>query len=145
MTQVAGRAGRSPLGGEVVLQTFEPDHYVIQAAAKHNYRAFYRQELEHRRELGYPPFQQLARLEYRHPDSEQAEKETHKLAAQIRHWMKQEGRVATELAGPVPCFFSRLGGSYRWQIVLRGPEPASLLRGHPLNDWRIEINPPSLL
>lgn len=145
LTQVAGRAGRSPLGGEVILQTFEPDHFVIRAAANHNYRAFYRQELGHRRELGYPPFQQLARLEYRHPDSEQAEKEAHKLANQIRHWMKQEGRVATELAGPVPCFFSRLGGSYRWQIVLRGPEPASLLRGHMLNDWRIEINPPSLL
>jgi primosomal protein N' (replication factor Y) len=145
LTQVAGRAGRSPLGGEVILQTFEPDHYVIRAAANHNYRTFYQQELEYRRQLGYPPFQQLVRLEYRHTDPDRAEKEAQKMAAQIRNWLKLEGRKATELAGPVPCFFSRLGGNYRWQIVLRGPEPVSLLRGHPLNDWRIEINPPSLL
>ncbi|HEX6306220.1 MAG TPA: primosomal protein N', partial [Anaerolineales bacterium] len=56
LTQVAGRAGRSPLGGEVILQTFDPHHYVVQAAAQHDYAAFYRQELEYRRELAYPPY-----------------------------------------------------------------------------------------
>jgi primosomal protein N' (replication factor Y) len=145
LTQVAGRAGRSPLGGEVVLQTFQPEHYAIRAAASHSYREFYRQELEYRRQLGYPPFTHIARLEYRHSRAEAAETACHKMAEQVRLWIKAEGRRETEMIGPAPCFFSRLGGIYRWQIVLRGPDPASLLRSQNLDEWRIEIDPPSLL
>jgi primosomal protein N' (replication factor Y) len=145
LTQVAGRAGRSPLGGRVVLQTFQPDHYVIQAASGHSYDAFYKQELSYRRELGYPPFARLVRLEYRHLNAEKAEQQAHKLASQVRDWIREEQRSATEVIGPVPCFFSRVSGLYRWQIVIRGPDPASLLRGRALGDWRLEVNPPSLL
>jgi primosomal protein N' (replication factor Y) len=145
LTQVAGRAGRSPLGGEVVLQTFQPEHYAIRAAATHSYRDFYRQELEYRRQLGYPPFNHLARLEYRHTRLDEAEAAAKKLAGQLRQWIRDESRSATEVIGPVPCFFSRLSGLYRWQIVLRGPDPASLLRSRNLSDWRVEVDPPSLL
>jgi primosomal protein N' (replication factor Y) len=145
LTQVAGRAGRSPLGGQVILQTFQPDHYVIQAASHHDFAAFYRQELVHRRELGYPPFYRLVRLEYRHPRSEKAEETAHNLANQIREWIAAYDRRATDLIGPVPCFFSRISGLYRWQIVLRGPDPASLLRGRSLGEWRVEVDPPNLL
>ena len=145
LTQVAGRAGRSPLGGEVILQTFQPDHYVIQAAAGHDYAGFYARELEHRRQLGYPPFNQLVRLEFRHVRSSQAESAAKELAAQIDSWLETSGRRATQLIGPVPCFYARLNGLYRWQIILRGPDPASLLRGRQLANWRIEVNPPNLL
>ncbi len=145
LTQVAGRAGRSPLGGEVILQTFQPEHYVIQAAARHDYQVFYQRELAYRRQLGYPPFSRMVRLEYRHDDAAKAEEVAEKMAQQIRVWLRQEGRVATEVIGPVPCFFTRLRGQYRWQIVLRGPDPASLLRGRTFGDWRIEVDPPSLL
>jgi primosomal protein N' (replication factor Y) len=145
LTQVAGRAGRSPLGGQVILQTFLPEHYVIQAASRHDYQAFYQQELEYRRQLHYPPFSRLVRLEYRHRDPEHAESSANAMAGQIQAWLMEENRGETELVGPVPCFFSRIGGLYRWQLVLRGPDPASLLRGRPLGDWRVEVNPPSLL
>ena len=145
LTQVSGRAGRSPLGGEVILQTFQPEHYVIQAAAGHDYGAFYRQELLYRAPLEYPPFGNLVRLEYRHTDSDQAERAARSLADQIHTWIQEEGRSSIHLAGPVPCFFARLSGQYRWQILLHGPDPASLLRGRQFNDWRIEVNPPSLL
>jgi len=145
LTQVAGRAGRSPLGGEVLLQTFQPEHYAIQAAARHDFRSFYRQELEYRRQLHYPPFNRLIRLEYRHPRAQEAEATAQKLASQLRTWIQDEGRQATELVGPTPCFFSRLGGLYRWQIVLRGPDPASLLHARNLGEWRVEVDPPSLL
>jgi primosomal protein N' (replication factor Y) len=145
LTQVAGRAGRSPLGGEVILQTFEPEHYVIQAAAGHNYRAFYTQELEHRRQLGYPPFARLVRLEHRHADPDRAEAAARELASQIKAWLASEDRRATDMIGPAPCFFARVGGLYRWQIVLRGPDPASLLRNKPLGEWRVEVDPVSLL
>ncbi|HVN56613.1 MAG TPA: primosomal protein N' [Anaerolineaceae bacterium] len=145
LTQVAGRAGRSILGGQVVLQTFQPEHYAIQAAARHDYDAFYRQELAYRRGLAYPPFYRLVRLEYRHHEAGRAEAAAKSLAEQIRVWMERENRTATEMIGPVPCFFSQIHGQYRWQIVLRGPDPASLLRGRGLPDWRIEVEPPSLL
>jgi primosomal protein N' (replication factor Y) len=145
LTQVAGRAGRSPLGGEAILQTFDPEHYVIQAAAGHDYRGFYEKELEYRRRLRYPPFSQLVRLEYRHRDQDQAEAAAQAMAEQLRLWLEAEDRRATDLIGPAPPFFDRLGGLYRWQIVLRGPNPASLLRGRPLGDWRVEVDPISLL
>ncbi len=145
LTQVAGRAGRSPLGGKVILQTFQPEHYVIQAAAKHNYRDFYQQELAYRRQLGYPPFNRLVRLEYRHADFHNAEVIAQNMAMDLKTWIKQEGYRATEVIGPVPSFYSPLSGIYRWQIVLRGPDPTPLLRGRSWNDWRVEINPPSLL
>ena len=145
LAQVAGRAGRSPLGGQVLLQTFEPDHYVIQAASRHDYDAFYRKELDYRRQLGYPPYTQLVRLEYNHPNEEHAGQEAGRFAAQIRTWLESGERTATRMIGPAPCFFSRVNGLYRWQIILSGPDPASLLRGRPIGDWRAEVNPVSLL
>jgi len=145
LTQVAGRAGRSPLGGQVVLQTFEPENYVIQTAAHHDYAAFYHQELKYRRQLGYPPYTQLVRLEYRHTQNSRAQAAAQEMAAQIHTWLETQERRATRLIGPVPCFFARIGGQFRWQIVLRGPDPASLLRNRALGDWRVEINPISLL
>ncbi len=145
LTQVAGRAGRSPLGGEVYLQTYQPDHYVIQAAADHDFLGFYQRELEYRRQIGYPPFSQLVRLEVRHANASQAEKSAQDLAGQIHHWLRSEGKKATQVIGPVPPFFARLKGNYRWQIILRGPDPVSLLRGRQLRGWRVEVNPPNLL
>jgi primosomal protein N' (replication factor Y) len=145
LTQVAGRAGRSPLGGQVILQTFQPEHYIIQAAAKHDYRGFYRDELERRRNLAYPPFSRLVRVEFKGNHESEVEAESQKLAERIRGWIQQEGHRSTEMIGPVPCFFSRVGGFYRWQIVLRGPDPVTILRHKVLGDCRVEVDPPSLL
>jgi primosomal protein N' (replication factor Y) len=145
LTQVAGRAGRSPLGGQVILQTFQPEHYVLQAAAGHNYREFYLKELDYRRQLGYPPFLRLIRLEYRQARETEAKSVAMEMAGKIKNWITSGGYRSTEIVGPVPCFYARRGGQYRWQIVLRGPELLSLLRGRSLGEWRIEVNPPSLL
>lgn len=145
LTQVAGRAGRSPLGGEVILQTFQPDSYVIQAAAGHDYLGFYRQELAQRKKLGYPPFSRMVRVEFRHQDNDQAEKAARALAARLHTQIERQERRATEIIGPAPCFFERISGSYRWQIIVRGPEPASLLRDLQIRDGYIEIDPISLL
>jgi primosomal protein N' (replication factor Y) (superfamily II helicase) len=144
LTQVAGRAGRSPLGGRVVLQTYVPDHYAIQTAAHHDYETFYAQEMDYRRQLRYPPFSQLVRLEYRHHDPQVAEEAAVTLAGHLQAWILDEGR-AVDLIGPVPCFFTRMYGRYRWQIILRGRDPAELLRDRQPPDWVIEVDPPSLL
>ncbi|KAA3646670.1 MAG: primosomal protein N' [Chloroflexi bacterium] len=145
LAQVAGRAGRSALGGQVVLQSFHPEHYVIQHAASHDYAGFYEEELAYRKQLAYPPYTQLLRLEYRHNNENNAEKEAMRLGAQIKDWLYKDERRATQMIGPAPCFYTKLDGQYRWQIILRGPNPASLLAGRKLGDWRVEVNPPALL
>lgn len=145
LTQVAGRAGRSARGGRVILQTFMPEHYAIQFAAEHDVNGFYERELEYRRQLGYPPYARLARLEYRHADNVKAEEEARRTADRLKIKIEAEKRRQTELIGPVPSFFSKMDGIHRWQIVVRGPDPVSLLRDIKLTDWRIEIDPISLL
>jgi len=144
LTQVAGRAGRSPLGGKVILQTFQPEHYAIQAAAQHDYDGFYRQELEHRRRMGYPPFARLIRLEIRKARAGEAEEAAARLAARLENWIDESG-AGIEIIGPAPCFFTRLDNQYRWQIILRGADPKALLRGRDLGEWRVEVDPASLL
>jgi primosomal protein N' (replication factor Y) len=145
LTQVAGRAGRSALGGRVVLQTFAPDHYAIQAASAHDVNGFYRQELDQRRRLGYPPFARLARLEFRHFDAARAEAEARQLAGRLRRQMEAERWKLMTMIGPAPCYFSKVNNQYRWQIVLRGADPALFLRAHPPEHWRTEVDPLSLL
>jgi primosomal protein N' (replication factor Y) len=145
LAQVAGRAGRSPLGGRVILQTFNPEHYIIQAAAGHDYAGFTERELEYREQLGYPPFARLVRLEFRHRDNQHAEAEAQRVAGLLREMIEKQGRRATNLIGPVPCFYTRRGGEYRWQIILRGPDPAGMLSAKKLDGWRVETNPQALL
>ena len=145
LTQVAGRAGRSSLGGRVVLQTFAPENYVIQAAAQHNVNGFYQHELDQRKRLAYPPFSQLVRLEFRRADPVKAEEEARKLSAKLQRQIETENLKSISMIGPVPCYFSKLGSDHRWQIVLRGSDPVSFLRGRVPDHWRVEVDPVSLL
>ena len=117
----------------------------MQHASGHDYANFYTRELEYRRRLGYPPFANLVRLEYRHRDPIIAEEETRKMAAQIEEWIRKEEKRNTSIIGPVPCFFAKIDSLYRWQIILRGPQPESLLKDRDLRGWRVEVRPVSLL
>ena len=146
LTQVAGRAGRSPLGGQVILQTYQPDHFVIQTASQHDYRRFYRQEISNRRELRYPPLTKLMRLETSSPDAIKTRKRAQQLGHKIKTWIEEGGYQATQIIGPAPCFFSRVRGQYRWHIILRGPDPTQIIQDRLSGpDWKIEVNPPSIL
>lgn len=149
LTQVAGRAGRSERGGKVILQTFDPANQVIQSAARHDVNGFYQYELEQRRRLGYPPFSRLVRLEYRHQDAVVAQEEARKLASKLTELLATEHWKLITVIGPVPSFFAKLGGYYRWQIVLRGPDPVSVLKEDSISrllmNWRVEVDPISLL
>jgi len=112
LTQVAGRAGRGEKPGEVVFQTYLPDHHVISAAGQQDYRLFYGQETEERRPLGYPPFRRMANLLFDGPDE----------AAVIRRAGDEADRLAGRrdltLLGPAPMPLSRLKGQYRWHLTL---------------------------
>jgi primosomal protein N' (replication factor Y) len=85
------------------------------------------------------------RLEFRHTDPEVAEQEAHKLAEKFLPLLNTEPWKLITVIGPVPAFFAKIGGVYRWQIVLRGPNPVSALQGLRLDGWRIEVDPISLL
>jgi primosomal protein N' (replication factor Y) len=143
LTQVSGRAGRGLLGGRVILQTYHPEHEAIVAASKHDYEGFYRQELEHRRLLGYPPFQRLTRLVYRHPDPERAQREAERVGRLVRRGLEQSGDPS-DLIGPAPCFYDRVRGDSRWQVVLRAPDPRPLIPPLP-EGWIIDVDPVTLL
>jgi primosomal protein N' (replication factor Y) len=145
LTQVAGRAGRGLLGGRVVLQTYQPEHYVIQAAAEHNYAEFYARELRYRKDLGYPPFRRVMRLVYRHADGARAEQEAMALGRQFLARIKESQLAATDMVGPAPCFFGKIAGEARWQIIVRSPDPAVLARGQTLKGWSVDVDPLSTL
>ena len=110
LTQVAGRAGRSLLGGQVIIQSYKPEHYVIQAARRHDYLDFSRQELAYRRQLGYPPYRRLARLVFEHKERERVQAESEALARGLRFVIAERG--ATECRSDRPralLFWPRTG------------------------------------
>ena len=144
LTQVAGRAGRGLLGGRVVLQSYQPEHAAIQAAAHHDYDAFYAAEIEQRRALAYPPFTRLLRLVYRDADGRAAETEAGRLGRLLQSRLRQRGEPP-EIIGPAPCFFERVRGEARWQIVVRTGDPGGLLPGALPAGWTIDVDPVSLL
>ncbi len=145
LTQVAGRAGRSPLGGKVILQTYNPSHPVLLHAAAHDYEGFKHQELEARQRIGYPPYSHILRLEFRALSDQQAREAAEKAGVLIRSWLESGEHRQTEMIGPLPCFFHREAGFYRWQILLRGPDPARVVRGRQVPDARLAVDPPDLL
>ncbi|HRW04522.1 MAG TPA: primosomal protein N' [Caldilineaceae bacterium] len=148
LTQVAGRAGRSDRGGRVVIQSYKPDHYAIQAAAQHDYHAFFAREIAFRREHGYPPLRSMARLIYWDKSLERAQEASTAMAETLRRRLAQMGMAGEGaiVLGPAPAFFARYRSYYRWQVILRAPQPAQILRGLPIPfGWRIDIDPVSML
>jgi primosomal protein N' (replication factor Y) len=146
LTQVAGRAGRGLLGGRVIVQTYQPEHYAIQAAAEHDYTSFYLDEIRFRTQHNLPPFRRLARLIIADPVRDRAEKEARQLANSLKSLAREMELVSTEFLGPVPPFFHRLDGRYRWQIIIRSPDPVRLLKKHQIPPrWIVDIDPVSTL
>ena len=146
LTQVAGRAGRSVLGGKVILQTYAPDHYAIQAASRHDYRAFYEREIAFRREQNYPPFSRLIRLLYANSSEKRAQEAANQMQRMLATRIAQRGLPALDLIGPAPAFFHRVRGEYRYQLIVRGADPHALLQdiAMPLG-WRVDVDPVSVL
>jgi len=146
LTQVAGRAGRGPGGGRVVVQTFNPEHYAIRSVAAHDYERFSRQEIQYRLQNRYPPFARLTRLTHSQVNAEKAETEANRVAEALRNERDRLGLPQTEVLGPVPCFIPRLRGRYRWQVLIRGNEPGRLLQKvGPGDGWAVEVDPVTLL
>jgi primosomal protein N' (replication factor Y) len=146
LSQVAGRAGRGEWAGRVIVQTYSPKHYAIEAAAEYDYQGFYRTETALRRACGYPPYGELARLIFAHTNEAKARQEAERVAHGLRQDLLRRGLPNLQVLGPTPAFVSRLRGRYRWQIVLKGREPSLLLESLSLPEgWTVDIDPVSLL
>ena len=146
LTQVAGRAGRDIQQGKVVIQTYTPDHYAIATAAQQNYNAFYDKEIGYRRQLNNPPFSRLALLRFSHSNAEYCYQEARRVFKTLDVEIKALGIANTMLIGPSPSFIEKLRGRYRWQIVIRTPDPTELLSNITLPQrWSVDIDPVSLL
>ena len=146
LEQVAGRAGRGPRGGRVVIQTYSPEHYAVTAAAGHDYHALYQREIEFRRRLGYPPFGRLARLVFAHTNERYAQEQAAAMVRHLRGERDRRGLPNLDVLGPAPAFVPRLRGRWRWQVVVRGGDPAELLADVPFpRGWTLDIDPVSLL
>ena len=143
--QVAGRAGRGGKQGSVIIQTFQPENYAIQAAAAQDYQAFYLREMAYRRQQRNPPYSRFIRLLYAHANQAKCEAEAIKMEAQLRDRQAEWGMADTEILGPMPAFPARIRGNYRWHIILRGPAPRDLLDKVDVpRGWSVDIDPVAL-
>ena len=122
LTQVAGRAGRGVTAGEVIIQTFSPDHYAVQAALHHDYLAFYNQEILFRQELKYPPFSRFANLISLDVNDAKASGRATALAAALERILPD----SIEIIGPSAAPIARLKNQFRYHVALRAPVDAPL-------------------
>ena len=153
VTQVAGRSGRGPLGGRVVVQTSTPDHPAIRAAATHDYEAFVRSELPAREALLYPPFGSIVRMVVRSIDERAASEWAGHLVERLRR--AAEGMPEIRVLGPAPAPIARLRDRFRWHLQVHGPDGEALrplvaraTAGLKTPDdvaWIIDIDPVDML
>jgi primosomal protein N' (replication factor Y) len=153
VTQVAGRSGRGPLGGRVVVQTSTPDHPAIRAAAAHDYEAFVRSELPVREALLYPPYGSIVRIVVRSGDERAAADWAGHVAGRLR--ATASGLPAIRVLGPAPAPIARLRDRFRWHLQVHGPDGAELrdlvrratagLKTPDAVAWIIDVDPVEML
>jgi primosomal protein N' (replication factor Y) len=146
LAQVAGRAGRRSGGGTVIIQTYTPEHYAIQAAANHDYEQFYREEIAFRRLTQYPPFSRLIRFVTQSSHLKTVERVAKDLDTKLRAAIASRKLRDWAIMGPAPAFLPRLRDRHRWHILVRLPDPAALLTDFEIpSGWTVDVDPVSLL
>jgi primosomal protein N' (replication factor Y) (superfamily II helicase) len=145
LTQVAGRAGRGEEAGKVIIQTFNPQHFCIDAASRHDYHEFYAAEIEARRRYGYPPFRRFVKFTYSHANRRRAQNEALLLRETLDQCIDRLGLEQTDIVGPAPAVIERIRGKYRWQMIARGPDLHPLLRVIDTPGWEVDIDPVSTM
>ena len=147
LCQVAGRAGRGPDGGRVIIQTYNPDHYAVAAAAEQDYHALFRTELITRHRQGNPPFNRLVRLLYQDTNPTTCQRQAITAARLMRESITSQGLTNVSIIGPAPGIPPRIRGRYRWNLLLRGRNLHRFLEGIdlPTRDVTIDVDPVELL
>jgi primosomal protein N' (replication factor Y) len=121
LAQVAGRAGRGQTPGHVILQTYNPGHFSIEAARHQDYSAFYRQEIEFRKALGYPPFARMVQLRISGRDKKRTSVHARRLGDQCRQMLQGGPAYAgLDILGPIEAPLVRIADQFRWQLLVKG-------------------------
>jgi primosomal protein N' (replication factor Y) (superfamily II helicase) len=142
VAQVAGRAGRTGRPSRVIVQTSNPEHYSLRAAATGDYEGFYRAELPARQAFVFPPFAELAVLTRTDRDDTKAAASAREAAESIAAGMVKEGIEGIRVMGPSPAFIHRLRGEYRWQVTLKGDRLERVRHLAPRGkDWSYDVDP----
>lgn len=123
ITQVAGRAGRGDVSGEVIVQTYTPEHYAIRLAAKHDYVNFFEREIASRRELNFPPFVNLVKITVRSRNEDKVIEYAEKTAKIL-----QKKIPDLKMLGPAPAHMTKLRGYYRWNILIKAEGRVNIVR-----------------
>jgi primosomal protein N' (replication factor Y) len=142
LSQAVGRAGRGERPGLAIIQTYQPEHPAIVAVASGDAAAFYDAELDVRRRFGSPPYGRLIKLTVGLPDPLAAQQEAAAMADRLSAAAASE-RIA--ILGPAPAYVARRAGRWRWNVILRGYDPRSLLDPPPGAPWSVDVDPDSLL
>ena len=145
LTQVAGRAGRGKDAGQVIIQTFNPQHFCVETASRHAYHEFYATEIVTRQEYAYPPFRRFAKFTYSHENRYRCQNEALQLYEHLNEWISRLNLDDTDIVGPAPALLERIRGKYHWQMIVRGPDLHRLLRVIEAPGWSIDIDPVSSL
>ena len=124
LTQVSGRAGRGAKPGEVIVQTFNPEHHSIVLAQAQDYEAFYQQEMILRHQSGYPPFYFTVKITISHPAEQVVAKKSYQIAEQLKNGLSPESRIL----GPTPSGIARIKNRYYYQIILKYKQEVHLHR-----------------
>jgi primosomal protein N' (replication factor Y) len=124
LTQVSGRAGRHELPGEVIIQTYSPEHYSVELAGTQDYDLFYNREMMVRKTHRYPPFYYLSLITVSHEELLKAVKETEKIVAFIRSQLSHETVILGPSASPIP----RINNRYRYQCLIKYKREPNLIR-----------------
>jgi primosomal protein N' (replication factor Y) (superfamily II helicase) len=124
LTQVAGRAGRGPLPGRVLIQTYYPEHYAVQDAVKQDYLSFYERELHFRRMMMYPPFTSLANVIVRDTSLEKAIRWSRRLS----EYFAPHDSKGLRVLGPAAAPLAKLKKEHRYQFLLKSPKKSLLTK-----------------
>lgn len=142
LAQVVGRSGRGAWDGRAVIQTFNPDHYAILAAADQDYEMFYDTEIRLRSAQANPPFTHLVKLMHSAGNAEVAQAEANRMATALSDAREAHGETGIEVIGPTPGYPVKMRNMYRWQILLKGSHPERLLELVPSGSlWAVDIDP----
>ena len=142
LCQVCGRSGRGSQPGQAIIQTYQPDHYAIAAAAAQDYGAFYGVEIGARRDQGNPPFSRLAQVVCTDLSVRAVQQTLGELSERLTRNAERQARSDVAVVGPTPCQPERVRGRYRWRLLLRGRQLWQFLRDEPIpRNCRVEIDP----
>ncbi len=140
ITQVSGRAGRAEKKGEVVLQTYQPEHFAIQRAAFYDYDDFAESELKYRKELGYPPFARMIKFTVVGSDAEKLRKHIEVEQEILEDIFKVNSLDFKILSAP--ALIPKLSGQYYYHVLIRAENPHVIFNHwKPPKGWRVDVDP----